>query len=92
MRIKELEGAINEAVIKEKDGTDNVQIGSRISILFGDEKLEYDIVAPTEADVLKNKISYSSPLGRDLMGKEVGKEFNFIGGNKKIKVKILEIH
>ena len=45
MRIKELEGAINEAVVKEKDGTNNIQIGSKIKILFGEEKLEYEVVA-----------------------------------------------
>ena len=39
----------------------------------------------------KGKISYSSPLGQNLMGKEVGKEFNFMAGSKKVKVKILEI-
>src|SRR3989344_1324111 len=63
MRIKELEGAINEAIVKEKN----------------------------EANILKNKISYHSPLGQMLMGKEAGKEFDFMAGAKKVKVKILEI-
>jgi len=91
MRIAELEGAINEAIVKEKDGTNNIQIGSEIVILFGGEKENYQIVAPTEADILKNKISYQSPLGQKLLGKKVGQEFDFIGGNKKVKIKILEI-
>ena len=91
MRVAELEGAINEAVVKEKDGTDKVQIGSEIKILFEDEEQNYQVVAPTEADILKNKISYQSPLGQKLMGQKAGKEFNFEGGVKKIKVKILEI-
>lgn len=90
-RIEQLEVAINEAVIKEKDGAEVVQIGSEIEIMFGNEKQEYQVVAPTEADILKNKISYHSPLGQMLIGKEVGKEFDFIGGSKKIKVKILKI-
>ena len=38
MRVAELEGAINEAVVKEKDGTDKIQIGSEIIILFDGEK------------------------------------------------------
>jgi len=90
-RIEQLEVAINEAVIKEKDGTSNIQIGSQIKILFAGEEQNYQIVAPTESDILKNKISYHSPLGQNLMGKEAGKEFDFIVGNKKIRVKILEI-
>ena len=91
MRIAELEGAINEAVIREKDGTNKIQIGSEIIILFDGEKQNYQVVAPTEANILKNKISYQSPLGEKLIGQEAGKEFNFQSGSKKIKVKILEI-
>lgn len=89
MRIAELEGAINEAIIKEKDGSGKIQIGSEIVILFDGEKQHYQVVAPTEADILRNKISYQSPLGQELISKEVGKEFSF--GPKKVKIKILEI-
>jgi len=91
MRIAELEGAINEAVVKVKDGTNEVQTGSEIVILFDGEKQNYQVVAPSESDILKNKISYHSPLGQQLIGKKVGDEFNFIGGDKKVKVKILEV-
>ncbi len=91
MRIAELEGAINEAIVKEKDGTNNIQIGSEIIILFGGEKENYHIVAPTEADVLKNKISYQSPLGQKLIGQKVGNEFDFVGGSRLVRVKILEV-
>jgi len=92
MRIKELEGAVNEAVVKENDGTNNIQIGSKIKILFDAKEENYEVVAPTEANILKNKISYHSPLGQMLMGKEAGKEFDFMAGNKKVKVKILKIN
>lgn len=91
MRVAELEGAINEAVVREKDGVDKIQIGSEIVILFDSEKQNYQIVAPTEANILKNKISYQSPLGQQLIGKKVNDEFNFQAGAKMIKVKILEI-
>jgi len=89
MRIKELENAINEAVVKEKSGDDKIEIGSEITILFGNEKQKYKIVAPAEADILKNKISYKSPLGQHLLGKKKGDKFYF--GEEKIKVEILEI-
>lgn len=90
-RVEQLEIAINEAVIKEKDGSETVQIGSQIKILFDGEEQNYQIAAPTEADILKGKISYQSPLGQMLIGKEAGKEFDFMAGNKKVKIKILEI-
>ena len=89
MRVAELEGAINEAIVKEKCITGKIEIGSDIRISFGGKEENYRVVAPTEADILKNKISYDAPLGKCLMGKCVGDEFDF--GDKKIKVKILEI-
>ena len=90
-RIEQLEGAINEAVVKENDGTGCIQSGCKIIISFGGEKMEYEVVAPSESDILKNKISYRSPLGQNLMGKEKGSEFSFQAGNKMVKVKVLEI-
>jgi len=91
MRVAELEGAINEAIVKEKDGTNNIQIGSKIKIIFDGKEENYEIVAPSEANILKNKISYHSPLGQQLIGKKEGSEFDFMAGDKKVKVKILEI-
>ena len=92
MRIAELEGAINEAKITDKDGTDKVQIGSEITILFGNKEEKYHIVAPVEANILKNKISYQSPLGQKLIGQKIGAEFDFKGGEEKVKVKIISIN
>ena len=88
MRIQELEGAINEGVVKEKDKSGKIQTGSEVVILFGGEKQTYQIAAPTEADILKNKISYESPLGKKMMGQTAGKEIDFNGA----KVKILEVN
>jgi len=90
-RVEQLESAINEAVVKEKEDTDKIQIGSKIEILFDGEKQSYQIVAPSEANILDNKISYQSPLGQRLIGQKAGTEFDFMPGNKKVKVKILEI-
>ena len=91
MRIAELEGAINEAVVSEKKETDKVQIGSEVLILLDGKEEKYHMVSPGESDILKNKMSYQSPLGQQLMGQGIGKEFDFKSGEEKIKVKILEI-
>jgi transcription elongation factor GreA len=90
-RIEQLEIAINEAVIREKQDIDCVQISSKVKILFDGKEEEYEIVAPTEADILKNKISYQSPLGQQLINKKKDQKFNFMAGNKKVQVEILEI-
>lgn len=91
MRVAELEGAINEAVIAEKEETDKIQIGSEIKILFDGKEENFHIVAPGEANILKNKLSYQSPLGQKLLGKKAGEEFNFIAGKNNVTIKILEI-
>lgn len=86
-RMSELEIAINEAIVKEKTTSDVVQVGSKIKILFGKDESIYEIVAPGEADILKNKLSYQSPLGQMIINRRVGDEFDF----RDAKVKIIEI-
>ena len=90
-RIEQLEGAVNEAIIVEKKEDGKVQVGSEIVILFAGKKEAYHIVAPGEADILKNKLSYESPLGQVLMNQQAGNEFGYEIKNKKIKVKILKV-
>lgn len=91
-RIAELENAINDAVIYEKKDSDNVQIGSMVAIEMDGQKPEtYEMVAPGEADILKNKMSYQSPLGQQLMHRKAGEEFDYQIRDKKMKVKIVKV-
>jgi transcription elongation factor GreA len=71
-KILELKETICSAKIIEKNGAKVVQIGSLVSLVSKGEKEEFQIVGPEEADVFKGKISYESPLGKILMGKEKG--------------------
>ncbi len=91
-RIEQLEFAINDAVIVEKKDSVAVQVGSEVSMLFDGKEEKYQIVAPGEANILKNKISYQSPLGSQLMSKRAGDEFNYEIREKSMKVKILKIN
>ncbi len=90
-RIEQLENAINESIILEKGVKEGIQVGSEVDILFGSEKQKYYMVSSTESDILKNKISYQSPLGKQLIGKQEGDSFSFQVGNKMVKVKIQKI-
>lgn len=90
-RIEQLEAAINDSVVREKSTDGKVQIGSQVTIDFAGETVEYEVVGPTEADILKNKISYQSPLGKLLMGKVAKDAFTYEINGKKIAVKILKI-
>jgi len=91
-RIEQLENAVNEAVVLGKEDSGKIQIGSEVKMLFGNEEQVYHIVAPAEADILHNKISYQSPLGQKLMGKGVNENFDYEINSKKTKIKILVIN
>ena len=50
----------------------------------GDE-VKYQIVGPDESDIQNGKISFSSPLGKAIIGKEIGAEINVnVPGGRRI--------
>ncbi|MGC2661729.1 MAG: transcription elongation factor GreA [Bryobacteraceae bacterium] len=51
-----------------------VGLGSQVVVLdlTKDEEITYHLVTSEEADAIKGKISTSSPIGRGLLGKQVG--------------------
>ncbi len=53
---------------------DKVGLGSKVVVLDvkRDEEITYNLVTSEEADAAKGKISTTSPIGRALLGKEVG--------------------
>ncbi|WP_209347546.1 transcription elongation factor GreA [Pontixanthobacter sp. CEM42] len=54
---------------------DRVVFGATVTLLDDDDKpVKYQIVGETEAEAAKGRISYSSPLGRALIGKDLGDE------------------
>ena len=61
-------------VVEEEADLDKVSIGCSVKILDCEfeEELEYKIVGSTEANSLKGKISNESPVGKALLGKQVG--------------------
>ncbi len=54
--------------------TDRVGLGSKVVVLDmdKDEEVTYELVTSEESDVANGKISTTSPIGRALLGKEVG--------------------
>ena len=57
---------------------DKVIFGATVHLLDEDDKkIKYQIVGETEADAKVGRISYASPLGRALIGRQVGEEVEF---------------
>ena len=54
---------------------DKVVFGATVTLVDEDEKkVRYQLVGQAEADATVGRISYNSPLGRALIGREVGDE------------------
>jgi transcription elongation factor GreA len=70
-----------------------VSVGSIVVLndIEFNEKMEYRIVSPAEANVAENKISYESPLGKELIGKKVGDTVSVNAPMGVIKYELLEI-
>jgi transcription elongation factor GreA len=73
-RIRSLEILLTSArVLSEPESKDVIQLGSRVTVVeAGFEPETYRIVGSAEADPLNGFVSHVSPLGKALMGREVG--------------------
>ena len=95
-RIEELEKILKnaEVVVEEEADLDKVSIGCSVKILDCefDEELEYKIVGSTEANSVKGKISNESPVGKALLGKQVGDTVTVETPAGEFSYKVLSIH
>jgi transcription elongation factor GreA len=76
---------------------DRVGLGSRVVVLdlTKDEEITYHLVTSEEADAPNGKISTSSPIGRGLLGKQVGDtvKIQIPGGTREMEVlRLMTIH
>jgi transcription elongation factor GreA len=94
-RILTIERMLKKARVVDSDQLDvsSVNIGSVVILndIEFSEKIEYQIVGTEEADVAENKISYESPLGKELIGKKVGSIISVNAPMGVIKYELLEI-
>jgi transcription elongation factor GreA len=76
-QVIDLEDRLSRAIIIDPRtlSGDKVVFAATVHLLDEDEKkIVYQIVGQTEADARIGRISYSSPLGRALIGRRVGEE------------------
>ncbi|WNS42425.1 transcription elongation factor GreA [Paenibacillus sp. MMS20-IR301] len=94
-RIMILEKMLIKAQIVDSSNMDLSTVSVGCVVILNDveysERIEYRVVGPAEADVLNNKISYESPLGKELLGKKVGDIINVNAPMGIIKYELLEI-
>lgn len=76
-QIADLEDKVSRAQIIDPAtlSGDKIIFGATVTMLDENDKpVRYQIVGQTEADANKGRISYSSPLARAMIGKQVGDE------------------
>lgn len=94
-KIQILQDRISRArIIDEKDIPDDKVYLLTTVVLKDhdfDEILEYQLVSPSEADVAKNKISSTSPIGKALLGKQRGDKVDIDVPAGTIHYEVLDI-
>lgn len=94
-RIIILEKMLKKAQVIDVESLDRSTANIGFTVILNDiefsEKIEYKIVGTEEADIENNKISYESPLGKELIGKKVGDTINVTAPVGIIKYELLEI-
>ena len=95
LEISKLEETLSNARIidETKLDTSKVLVLSTVKIknLNNSASMEYKLVAQSEADLAKGKISVDSPIGTGLLGKKVGDIAEISIPNGNVKFEILEI-
>ena len=96
-KISQLEGVLANARVLDESSIDTsrVAILTKVTItnLATKKKITYQIVSEQEADLKIGKISVTSPIGKGLLGKEVGEvaEVKVPAGIVKFKVEEITV-
>jgi len=95
MRIAKMEEVASNARIIDESQLDNTKalVHSMVKIRNSTNKMEvtYKLVAQSESDLKTGKISVDSPIGKGLLGKQVGDIAEIIVPSGNVKFEILEI-
>lgn len=98
-RIQELEARLSNSQVVDISKLPNqgkVIFGVWVSLVHveTDAEITYQIVGEDEADIKKNKISYSSPIGRALIGKSLDDTVvvNTPGGAVEYEIVAVDYH
>ena len=94
-RISRLEIDLSNSRVIDESKLDNkhVSLLCKVTIknILNNNEMTYTIVSESEADLSLKKISASSPIGKGLIGKEVGDITDIVVPNGIIKFEILDI-
>lgn len=94
-RIQEIQAklAMAEVIDPSRINQSKIAFGAKVRVLDieADEEYVFILVGPDETDVKAGRISVSSPVGRALLGKEVGDVVSIKAPARTIEYEVLEI-
>ena len=93
--IADLEDRLSRAMVIDPTtlSGDKVVFGATVTLVDEDKKkVKYQLVGQTEADANAGRISYNSPLGRALIGRQAGEEVEVSApaGDRYYEIKKIE--
>ena len=95
LRISKMEETLANARLIDESQLDNSKVLVLSTVKLKNQangmEMKYTLVAESEADLKTGKISVSSPIGKGLLGKEVGETAEITIPNGAITFEILEI-
>ncbi|HIJ60501.1 MAG TPA: transcription elongation factor GreA [Nitrospirae bacterium] len=94
-RIQELQAKLASADVIDpsKINQDKVAFGARVKVYDSnaDDEFDFILVGPDETNIKEGKISITSPVGKALIGKQVGDTATVKAPARTIEYEILEI-
>ncbi|MDQ1085924.1 MULTISPECIES: transcription elongation factor GreA [unclassified Siphonobacter] len=95
LKISKLEQLLANARILDESIIDSSKVAIMSTVKIKNKRnnmvATYTLVAETEADVKTGKISVQSPIGKGLLGKQVGEFAEILLPNGKAEFEVLEI-
>ncbi len=94
-RIEEIQKILKnaEVVVEDEVDFDKINVGCTVSVydMEYEEEMEFKIVGSSEANSLQGKISNESPVGKALIGRQVGDTVSVETQEGTIEYKVLSI-
>ena len=95
-RIEEIEKILKnaEVVVEDEVDLDKISVGCKVKVhdFEFEEDMELKLVGSSEANSLEGKISNESPVGKALLGKQVGDIVKVETPGGEFEYKVLSIH
>lgn len=89
--ILKLEDLLSRAKFISNHSTDQIRVGSTVSVRNGSLEQRFVIVGKEEVDPLQGKISYESPIGKSFLGKKKNEKIVVATPKGQIEYLILDI-